>query len=99
MPDAKFTSAYTGREVESAIKKALPLESFEHSSDEVINGQVFHILWKVKPIASNQVSGFTINPSTGRLCEVYSDNLVYSLNGYLTERDLISIDELESLFD
>lgn len=44
MPEAKFTSAYTGQQVESAIKKALPLDSFEHVSDEVINGVVFHIL-------------------------------------------------------
>jgi hypothetical protein len=44
MPEAKFTSAYTGQQVESAIRKALPLDSFEHASDEVINGTVFHIL-------------------------------------------------------
>lgn len=44
MPQAKFTSAYTGQQVESAIKKALPLETFEHVSDEAINGKVFHIL-------------------------------------------------------
>jgi hypothetical protein len=44
MPQAKFTSAYTGQQVESAIRKALPLDSFEHVSDEVINGKVFHVL-------------------------------------------------------
>lgn len=99
MQGPTYTIKYTGAQVESAITKALPLETFAHVSDEVINGTVYHILWKVKPTATNQVSGFTINPSTGRLCEVYSDKLVYSLNGYLTERDLISIDELNELFN
>ena len=99
MPEPKYTIRYTGAQVESAIAKALPLETFEHSSDEVINGQVYHILWKIKPTENNQVSGFTINPISGRLCEVYSDKLVYSLNGYLTERDLISIEELDALFN
>lgn len=99
MPDAKFTSAYTGREVESAIKKALPLESFEHSSDEVINGKVFHVLWKVKPTTVNYVSGFSINPENGRLVEVYSAAGDLSTNRYLTERDLISISEIDNLFN
>ena len=99
MPEAKFTSAYTGQQVESAIKTALPLDSFEHVSDEVIDGVVFHILWKVTPTATNQVSGFTIHPSTGRMYEVYSNNKVFSLNSYLTERDLISISELDQLFN
>lgn len=98
MPEAKFTSAYTGQQVESAIRKALPLDSFEYVSDEVINGTTFHILWKVAPTTTNQVSGFTIHPSTGRMYEVYSDNKVFSLNGYLTERDLISISDLDQLF-
>ena len=99
MPEPKYTIRYTGTQVESAIAKALPLETFEHTSDEVIEGQVYHILWKIKPTADNQVSGFTIHPITGKLYEVYSNKLNYSLNGYLTERDLISISELESLFN
>ena len=99
MPEAKFTSAYTGQQVESAIKKALPLDSFEHVSDEVIDGTTFHILWKVAPTTTNQVSGFTIHPSTGRMYEVYSNNKVFSLNGYLTERDSISVSELDQLFN
>ena len=99
MPDAKFTSAYTGREVESAIKKALPLESFEHVSDEIIEGKVFHVLWKVKPTATNYVSGFSVDSETGRIVEVYSAAGEFSTNRYLTERDLISISELDSLFN
>ena len=46
MPDAKFTSVYTGQQVESAIKRALSLKTFEfkHTSDEIIGGTVYHIL-------------------------------------------------------
>lgn len=99
MPQAKFTSAFTGQQVESAIRKALPLESFEHISDESINGKVFHILWKVTPTASNQVSGFTVHPETGRICEVFSNNKVYTLNCYLTEGDYISTADIDALFN
>jgi hypothetical protein len=99
MPQAKFTSAYTGQQVESAIKKALPLESFAHASDEVINGKVFHILWKVTPTTSNQVSGFTVHPETGKLCEVYSNNKVYTLHSYLTDGDYISTSDIDALFN
>ena len=98
MPQAKFTSAYTGQQVESAIKKALPLESFEHVSDEAIGGKVFHILWKITPTTSNQVSGFTIHPETGRICEVFSNQKVYSINQYMTEGDSISTSEIDALF-
>lgn len=98
MPQAKFTSAYTGQQVESAIKKALPLESFEHVSDEYIDGFLLHILWKVTPTAGNQASGFTIHPETGRLCEVFSDLNVKSLHKYLTERDHLSIAEIDAFY-
>jgi hypothetical protein len=98
MPQAKFTSAYTGQQVESAIKKALPLESFEHVSDEVINGKVFHVLWKITPTTSNQVSGFTVHPETGRICEVFSNQKVFSLNRYMTEGDYISTSEIDASF-
>ena len=99
MPQAKFTSAYTGQQVESAIRKALPLDSFEHASDEVINGKVFHVLWKVSPTASNVVSGFTVHPETGRIYEVYSNNKVFTLNKYMTESDFISTEDIEALFN
>ena len=98
MPEAKFTSAFTGQQVESAIKKALPLDSFEHSSDEVINGKVFHVLWKVTPNSSNLVSGITIHPETGRMCEVVSANGTLALYRYVTDDDFISLDELDTLF-
>ena len=78
MPQAKFTSAYTGQQVESAIKKALPLESF--------------------PTTTNQVGGFTVHPETGRICEVYSNQKVVSLNRYMTEDDYISTTDIDALF-
>ena len=45
MPEAKFTSVFTGQQVESAIRKALSLNTFEfeHASDEIIGGVVFHV--------------------------------------------------------
>ena len=98
MPDAKFTSAFTGQQVESAIKKALPLDSFEHSSDEVIDGKVFHVLWKVTPNTSNLVSGITIHPENGHIYEVVSANGTLTLYRYVTDNDFISLDELDTLF-
>lgn len=38
----------------------------------------------MEPTATNQVNGFTVDPSTGQLCEVYSNKLVYSVKNYLT---------------
>ena len=55
MPEAKFTSAYTGQQVESAIKKALPLDSFEHVSDEVIDGVCSQVLSKYEEMVLKNV--------------------------------------------
>ena len=101
MPDAKFTSVYTGQQVESAIRRALSLKTFEfeHISDELIGGTVYHILWKNTPTETNQASGFTIHPTTGVLCEVISINKVYAIHKYLTEDDTISTSEIDLLFN
>ena len=37
MPDAKFTSVYTGQQVESAIKRALSLKTFEFEHTCIIS--------------------------------------------------------------
>ena len=84
MQGPTYTIKYTGAQVESAITKALPLETFAHSSDITIGSKTYHVLWKVTPTATNQVNGFTVDPSTGKLCEVYSNKLVYSVKNYLT---------------
>jgi hypothetical protein len=44
MPDPRYESIYTGQQVESAITKALQIDDFEHVSDELIGGTVYHIL-------------------------------------------------------
>ena len=101
MPEAKYTSVFTGQQVESAIRKTLALKTFEfeHISDELINGTVFHILWITTPTDTNQVKGFTIHPSTGRLYEVYSNSKQYSIVSYLTEEDTIETSDIDALFN
>lgn len=101
MPEAKFTSVFTGQQVESAIRKALALKTFEfeHISDELINGTVFHVLWITTPTDTNRVKGFTIHPSTGRLYEVYSNSKQYSIVSYLTEEDTIETSDIDALFN
>ena len=100
MPEAKFTSAFTGQQVESAIKKALELTTFEfeHSSDELISGTIYHVLWITTPTDVNQVKGFTICPNTGRIYEVFSNCKQLSVTRYVTEDDTIQETDIESLF-
>lgn len=101
MPEAKFTSAFTGQQVESAIKKALALNTFEfeHSSDELIGGTVYHVLWLTTPTETNQVKGFTICPKTGRIYEVFSNSKQLSVTRYVTEDDTIQESDIENLFE
>jgi hypothetical protein len=101
MPEAKFTSVFTGQQVESAIKKALTLNTFEfeHVSDELINGTVFHILWLNTPTEDNQAKGFTMCPTTGRIYEVFSNCKQFSITRYVTDDDTIQIFEIDSLFN
>ena len=72
--DPKYTSTYTGQQIEAAIAKALPLDTFAGATDDTISSVTYHILWKVMPTASNTVKGITIDPSTGALLEVKSVN-------------------------
>lgn len=72
MPDPRYTSTYTGQQVESAITKALQIDDFEYVADEIINGTIYHVLWKVRPTVSNTVSGFTVDPTTGDICQTVS---------------------------
>lgn len=73
-----YKSQYTGQTVEAAIAKALRLEEiqlgndFTYASDEVIDNKQFHVLWKVQPTVTNSVSGLSIHPDNGQLCEVIS---------------------------
>ena len=88
MTNPKFTSAYTGQDVESAITKALQLDTFEYQSNEVIDGQTFHILWKVKPTNTNQANGIAIHPTSGKMFDIISINGVLSAHVYITEEDV-----------
>jgi hypothetical protein len=72
MTHPTYHASYTGAQVEAAIAEALPLENFTHISDEIIDGKQFHVLWKVTPTLTNAVSGISIHPENGQLCEVIS---------------------------
>lgn len=101
MPETRYTSIYTGQQVESAITKALSLKTFEFKqiSDEVIGGIVFHVLWLDIPTENNQVKGFTIHPNTGRLYEVYSNAKTYTIHSYLTDTDVITTSDIDALLN
>lgn len=101
MPEAKFTSVFTGQQVESAIKKALMLKTFEfeHASDELIGNTVYHVLWLETPTTTNQVKGFTMCPITGRIYEVYSNCKQYSITRYVTDDDAIQISDIDALLN
>ena len=74
-------------------------ESYTHTSEEIIDGKVYQIFWKIMPTEDNQVSGVTIDPSTGKLCEVFSNKKTYSLHRYLTEDSFISTTEIDMLLN
>ena len=101
MPAAKFTSIYSGQQIESAIKKALALNTFEfeYISDVLINGVVFHTYWINTPTEDNQVKGFSMHPTTGKLYEIYSNCRQYSATSYLTEENAIELSEIDALFN
>lgn len=71
---------------------------FEHVSDELIDGNVYHILWKVKPTALNTVYGITTDPSNGSTIEVCSDKGVISITKVAQETSAIPIAEINKLF-
>lgn len=71
---------------------------FEHASDELINGNVYHILWKVKPTALNTVYGITTDPSDGSSIEVCSDKGVISITKVAQETSAISTADINNLF-
>ena len=42
--DPKYTSTYTGQQIEAAIAKALPLDTFAGATDDTISSVTYHIL-------------------------------------------------------
>lgn len=95
--EPKYESIYTGQEVEAAIARALPLDTFEVATDEAIGGLVYHVLWKVRPTNANTVHGFTIHPSTGELYSATSTNGVKAVARVLDEGDTISETDINSI--
>ena len=92
MSNPKFTSAYTGQDVESAITKALQLDAFEYQSTETIDEQTFHVLWKVKPTSTNKVNGIAVHPTTGELVNIISNEGTLSLNTLITSHMTLVLD-------
>ena len=86
----KYTSTYTGQQVEAAIARALPLDTFELATDEAIGNLVYHVLWKKRPTNSNEVNGFTVHPTTGELYSVKSVNGTKTVARVLNESNTIS---------
>jgi hypothetical protein len=74
MSQPTYSVPYTGDQVKNALGKILGLKTFEFTTetDEVLNGQTFHVFWKIAPALSNEVVGVTIHPESGQLCEVIS---------------------------
>ena len=97
MPDPRYTSTYTGQQVEATIAKALPLDTFELATDELIGGLVYHVLWKNRPTASNTVNGFTVHPTTGELYSVKSVNNTKTVARVLNESNTISENDINSI--
>lgn len=85
--NSKFTSSYTGQTIESAIAKALQLDTFVYNSDETIDDITFHILWKTEPTATNTVYGIAIHP-TGKMYNIVSTNGTRTVYSYISENDL-----------
>jgi len=98
MPEnPSFVSTYSGQQIEEAIRKALPLDTFELDTDELVGGKVYHVLWKKRPTAANTVYGFTVHPDTGELYEVCSAEGVITIGRYISESDLISESEINTI--
>jgi len=93
----KYTSIYTGQQVEEAIAKALPLDTFEVATDETVGGVVYHVLWKKRPTSSNTVNGFTVHPTTGELYSIKSVNNVKTVAKVLNESNTISESDINTI--
>ena len=93
----KYTSSYTGQQVEAAIARALPLDTFASATDETIGGVTYHILWKVAPTGSNTVYGFTIHPTTGELYSAKSASGTKTVAKVLNTTQLISDNDVDAV--
>lgn len=59
--------------------------NFAAVTDVTVSNIKFHTYWQVAPTSSNQVYGFAVHPTTGKLYRVYNNKGAYSVYGYDTD--------------
>ena len=59
--------------------------NFAAVTDVTVSNIKFHTYWQVAPTSSNQVYGFAVHPTTGKLYRVYNNKGTYSVYGYDTD--------------
>ena len=58
--------------------------NFAAVTDVNVDGTIYHTYWKIAPTSSNQVYGFAVHPTNGKLYRVYNNKGSYSVYGYDT---------------
>lgn len=59
--------------------------NFAAVTDVTVSNIKFHTYWQVAPTSSNQVYGFAVHPTTGKLYRVYNNKGSYSVYSYDTD--------------
>ena len=59
--------------------------NFAAVTDVNVSNIKFHTYWQVAPTSSNQVYGFAVHPTNGKLYRVYNNKGAYSVYGYDTD--------------
>lgn len=59
--------------------------NFAAVTDVTVSNIKFHTYWKVAPTSSNQVFGFAVHPTNGKLYRVYNNKGSYSVYSYDTD--------------
>lgn len=59
--------------------------NFAAVTDVTVSNIKFHTYWQVAPTSSNQVYGFAVHPTNGKLYRVYNNKGDYSVYGYDTD--------------
>lgn len=58
--------------------------NFAAVTDVTVSNIKFHTYWNIAPTSSNQVYGFAVHPTNGKLYRVYNNKGTYSVYGYDT---------------
>lgn len=59
--------------------------NFAAVTDVTVSNIKFHTYWQVAPTSSNQVYGFAVHPTNGKLYRVYNNKGAYSVYSYDTD--------------